>query len=117
MLQPRGRQRTDSAPVLVDSPPAYGLTLVGPVAEEPSWQARAGAGVEKSPCLVDWARHAVTGPAGQPRLAWWPNTYPQNGMVWDVRVARQDCTPGRSRAQCTKAQQAPRLLGLQARAH
>jgi transposase len=59
----------------------------------------------------------VTGPAGQQSLSWLPNTYPQSGMVWEVRFARKDCTPCAYRAQCTKAKKAPRILGLQAREH
>jgi transposase len=35
------------AHVLVESQRAYGVTIVGPVAEDPSWQARAGEGFDK----------------------------------------------------------------------
>ena len=38
---------TDSQ-VLVDSQRTYQMTLIGPVADDPSWQARAGAGFDKS---------------------------------------------------------------------
>jgi transposase len=59
----------------------------------------------------------VTCPAGKQSLSWLPNTYPKNGMVWEVRFARKDCTPCVYRSQCTKAKQEPRILGLQAREH
>jgi transposase len=36
------------AHVLVESQRAYGVTAVGPVADDPSWQARAGAGFDKA---------------------------------------------------------------------
>src|SRR5262249_30177445 len=42
------------AHVLVDSPRDYGVTIVGPVAEDPSWQARAGEGFDKGSFAVDW---------------------------------------------------------------
>jgi transposase len=42
------------------------------------------------------------------------NTYPQNGMTWEARFARKDCTPCPPRAQCTRAKQEPRIVGLQA---
>ena len=99
------------AHVLVDSQRAYGVTIVGPVAEDPSWQARAGEGFDKSQFLVDWDRHVVICPAGKQSISWLPNTYPKNGMVWEARFARKDCTPCVYRSQCTKAKQEPRLLG------
>jgi transposase len=105
------------ADVLVASQQKYDVAIVGPVAGDPSWQARTGEGFDKSQFLVDWDRRVVTCPAGQQSLSWLPNTYPKNGMVWEVRFARKDCTPCVYRAQCTKARQEPRILGLQAREH
>jgi hypothetical protein len=52
------------APVLVDSQQTYGVTLIGPVADDPSWQARTGTGFDKSqfgdePALVAWPEFAA----------------------------------------------------------
>jgi transposase len=105
------------AHVLVASQREYGVTIVGPVAEDPSWQARAGAGFDKGSFVVDWDRQVVTCPAGQQSISWLPNTYPQNGMVFEARFARKDCTPCPFRPQCTKAKHEPRIIGLQAREH
>jgi transposase len=105
------------ADVLVASQREYGVAIVGPVAEDPSWQARADEGFDKSRFLVDWDHHLVTCPAGKQNISWLPNTYPKNGLVWEVRFARKDCTPCMYRSQCTKARQEPRILGLQAREH
>ena len=52
---------------------------------------------------------------GKQSISWLPNTYPKNGMTWEVRFARKDCTPCAHRAQCTRAKKEPRLIGLQAR--
>jgi transposase len=93
------------------------MAIVGPVAEDPSWQGRADEGFDKSQFLVDWDRHVVTCPAGKQSLSWLPNTYPKNGLVWEVRFARKDCTPCVHRSQCTKGKQEPRILGLQAHEH
>ena len=46
---------TDSR-VLVDSQRDYGVTIIGPVADDPSWQARAEEGFDKSQFVVDWDR-------------------------------------------------------------
>jgi transposase len=103
------------AQVLVDSQQKYGVTLIGPVADDPSWQARTGTGFDKSQFVVDWERQVVTCPMGKQSISWLPHTYPKSGMRWEVRFARKDCTPCPHRAQCTRAKKEPRLLGLQAR--
>src|SRR3954464_10088108 len=102
---------TDSE-VLVSSAREYGVTIVGPVAEDPGWQARAGAGFDKGSFAVDWDRQVVTCPAGKASISWLPNTSPKNGMVFEARFARADCTPCPSRSQCTKSEKEPRIIGL-----
>jgi transposase len=42
---------TDS-PILVESQRHYRVTMVGPVADDPGWQAREGTGFDTSPCDV-----------------------------------------------------------------
>src|SRR4051794_10585779 len=102
---------TDSL-VLITSLSAYGVTIVGPVAEDPSWQAREGAGFAKGSFAVDWDRQVVTCPAGKESISWLPNTSTKNGMVFEARFARKDCTPCPSRSQCTWSKQEPRIIGL-----
>src|SRR5262249_46110165 len=102
---------TDSL-VLVTSPSAYGVTIVGPVAEDPSWQARAGAGFDKGSFAVDWDRRVVTCPAGKESISWLPHTDRQSGMAFEARFARADCTPCPFRVQCTRSKQEPRIIGL-----
>jgi transposase len=106
---------TDSQ-VLVESQRTYGVALIGPVADDPSWQARTGTGFDKSQFVVHWERKVVTCPMGKQSISWLPNTY-KNGITWEVRFARRDCTPCLHRAQCTRAKKEPRLLGLQEREH
>jgi transposase len=107
---------TDSH-VLVDSQQLFGVAVIGPVADDPSWQARAGKGFDKAAFLVDWERRVVTCPAGKQSISWLPNTYPKNGMLFEARFARKDCTPCPLRVQCTRARLEPRIIGLQAREH
>jgi transposase len=104
------------AHVLVHSQCQHGVTIVGPVAEDPSWQARSG-GFDKGSFLVDWERRVVTCPAGKQSISWLPNTYPQNGMVFEARFARKDCGPCPHRARCTKSKLEPRTIGLQTQEH
>ena len=102
---------TDSL-VLVTSLSAYGVTIVGPVAEDPSWQARAGAGFDKGSFVVDWEREVVTCPAGKESISWLPHTDRQSGMAFEARFARADGTPCPFRGQCTRSKQEPRIIGL-----
>ena len=74
---------TDSH-VRVASRREYGVTIVGPVAEDPSWQARAGEGFDTGSFVVDWDRQVVTCPAGKESISWLPNPYPQNGMAFEA---------------------------------
>ena len=105
------------AHVLVESERDYGVTIIGPVAADPSWQARSGEGFDKGSFVVDWDREVVTCPAGKESISWLPNTYPKNGVIFEARFARKDCTPCPFRARCTKAEKEPRIIGLQAREH
>jgi transposase len=102
------------AHVLVDSQRQHGVTIVGPVAEDPSWQARGG-GFDKGRFIIDWERHVVTCPAGKQSISWLPNSYLQNGVVFEARFARKDCAACPDRARCTRSKLEPRTIGLQAR--
>src|SRR5512139_229122 len=103
-----------SAPVLLDSTRDYQVTLVGPVADDPSGQARAGEGFAKAHFQIDWDRQVATCPAGQQSCSWLPKTTVP-GVVVEARFSAKDCTPCPHRAQCTRSKKEPRLLGLQAR--
>jgi transposase len=105
------------AKVLVASRREHGIEIVGPVAQDPSWQSRDEAGFDKSLFLVDWEAKVVTCPAGKKSISWLPNTYPANVTAFEARFARLDCTPCSSRSQCTRSKQEPRILGLQTREH
>jgi transposase len=100
------------AKVLVDSQREYGVTIVGPVAEKPSWQARDGEGFDKASFEVDREKEVVTCPAGKTSLSWLPNTYPQSGMAFAALFARKDFTPYPFRTRCTKSKQEPRIIEL-----
>jgi transposase len=104
-----------SSRVLVESRREYGVTVIGPVSDDPSWQARSGTGLTKAEFVVDWDHQIVTCPAGKQSISWLPHTYPKTGMTWEARFARKDCTPCPLRSRCTKAKLEPRIIGLQAR--
>ncbi len=53
-----------TAEVLVTSRREHGVTVVGPVTLDGSWQARAGEGFDKARFTVDWDTETVTCPPG-----------------------------------------------------
>ena len=103
------------AKVRVVSQREHGVEIIGPVAQDPSWQSRDGVGFDKSVFTIDWDRQIVTCPAHKESISWLPNTYPKNGTVFEARFARRDCTPCFSRSLCTRAKREPRIIGLQTR--
>ena len=108
---------TDSH-VLVDSKRLHGVTIIGPVADDPSWQAHVEGGLTKAAFRVDWERQVVTCPAGKESISWLPHTWHRgSGMVHEARFARRDCTPCALRPRCTRAKREPRIVSLQAREH
>jgi transposase len=107
---------TDSH-VLVGSKQRYGVTITGPVADDPSWQARLDDGLTKAEFGVDWDRKVVTCPAGKQSISWLPSTHTESGMVFEARFATRDCFPCPLRPRCTRGKREPRIIGLQAREH
>ncbi len=107
---------TDSR-VLVDSQRKFGVAILGPVADDPGWQARAGKGFDKGHFIIDWRRRVAICPAGKRSISWTalPPDAP-SGMAWEVRFSSRDCSPCPFRADCTKAKREPRYIGLQERA-
>jgi hypothetical protein len=98
----------------VDSKQRRGVTIAGPVADDPSWQAREG-GLTKADLQVGWERKVVTCPAGKESISWLPHTWRRGGMVREARLARRDCTPCPLRSRCARAKREPRVVSLQAR--
>ncbi|HEU5380799.1 MAG TPA: hypothetical protein VFV38_35705 [Ktedonobacteraceae bacterium] len=71
---------------LVSSQRDYGITLLGPVAVDASWQARAGEGFDKASFLIDWEQKTVICPAGKQNYSWLPSPFGSRGVIGGVRV-------------------------------
>ena len=99
---------------LVSSQRDYGISLMGPVAQDPSWQAKAGEGFDKASFLIDWEREIAICPAGKQNYSWLPNGDRSRGVVGGIRVqfGSRDCSPCPVRSCCTRAKVAPRELVL-----
>jgi transposase len=105
------------AGVLVDSRRDHGVAVIGPVADDPSWQARSEDGFDKSRFVVDWDRQRVTCPAGKRSISWLPKTNPKSVIQVEARFSGRDCTPCPLRSRCTRSKREPRIVGLQSREH
>jgi transposase len=82
------------AHVLVHSQRQHGVTLVGPGAEDPSWQVRSG-GFDQGSFIVDWERRLVSYPAGKQRISWLPTASCRTG--WFRGAIRPERLRGVSR--------------------
>lgn len=99
------------AKVLVVSQREHGVEIIGPVAQDPSWQSRGKAGFDKSVFVIDWEAQIATCPEGKQSISW----LPAKNTAFEARFSGRDCTPCPSRSQCTRAKHEPRILGLQPR--
>jgi transposase len=107
---------TDAA-LLVSSQRDYAVSVLGPVACDPSWQAKAAEGFDKGSFIVDWDAQTVTCPAGKQNYSWLPHEDKSHALSNSIRVqfSSRDCTPCPFRSRCTRAKMAPRELTLQSR--
>lgn len=87
-----------------DSTKRHGVDVIGPVAHDPSWQARAGGGFDHTKFVIDWDNKVATCPAGKASVSWVPVYDPARvSAAYTVRFARADCVACVSREQCTRS--------------
>jgi transposase len=97
---------------LVASQAFHGIALIGPVAEDHQWQAKAKNGYAIAQFAVDWAAKVVSCPQGQQSVRWSELQTAQGPQI-HVTFAVADCTPCPARVRCTRAARQPRALTLQ----
>jgi len=85
---------------LVSSQAEHGCTLLGPVAEDYSWQARAGTGYAVAQFAIDWEGHHATCPNNKTSIIWKPGVDSQGHDIVSIRFAHADCGPCPVRQQC-----------------
>jgi transposase len=86
-----------------------GCDLVGPVLEDTSWQARAGAGYAQADFALDWAAQQATCPQGRPSRRWKPATDSDGHPVIRIAFAPDACRACPARACCVRGDH-PRAL-------
>jgi len=90
----------------------YGMTLVGPVQSDSSWQARQNQGYGAADFTVDWEQQVARCPQGCESVLWSATHDDRREAVIRVRFAAEDCAVCPARARCTRATTAGRSLTL-----
>jgi len=91
------------------------IALIGPMAVDRQWQAKAGAGFALAQFQLDWEGRVVTCPQGHQSASWYDTTSSTRGPLIHVSFAAADCTPCPERSRCTHAATRPRKLTLRVR--
>lgn len=100
------------AEVLVSAEQRQKISLIGPVAQDTSWQARDEHCFDKTQFTIDWQTQQVTCPEGKTSRYWIP-TYDRHGKdVIHVKFNPADCKLCASRVLCTQAKSGARMLGI-----
>lgn len=104
------------ADIVVSSQLQQGIEVVGPVALDTRWPARAGQGFALAHLTIDWPHHRVSCPQGQVSQSWAESHDAFGNPVLHVRFAPAACQACPARPQCTQATQGPRALKLRPQA-
>jgi transposase len=105
-----------TAEQLVRSRADHGIDLLGPVAANGSWQARAGLGFDLSQFTIEWQTQTVVCPQGKRSRVWEPRRSPVGTPQIHVRFHREDCRACAVRPACTRSKTDPRALTFQPQA-
>lgn len=100
------------AELLVDSRSNHGVRLVGPVRADVSWQAQAEERFDTSHFTIDWEGQQATCPEGKTSVLWQEVLDPWGNEAIRIEFARGECRGCGSRAQCTRAKKAARVITL-----
>jgi transposase len=101
------------ATLLVTSRKQYGVTVVGPVRPNVSWQSKIPGGYDISQFKVNWNTKRVTCPMGKKSLKkWTPYQDKWGNSVIRVGFPRRTCRLCPSRSLCTRSDSEPRRLTL-----
>jgi transposase len=89
------------AGLIVTSRKDYGLELIGPVAPDPSWQAKAGQGFDLACFSVDWEQHRVICPQGNRNIKWNQTHDSHQNPIINVTFSAPACRACSQHARCT----------------
>lgn len=100
------------ADLLVSSKQEYGIELVGPIARNGSWQAKAQQGFDATAFRIDWNLQKATCPQGKQSRYWQPQQDQAGEEMIRIRFAAVDCHGCPSQALCTHAKSGQRTISV-----
>jgi transposase len=100
---------------LADSRRKYDIDLLGPVVEEPSWQAKAGKGFAVSDFKIDWENKRAICPEGKVSGRWQPARAVYGMEIVYIDFLKRDCSVCPSISDCTRAKSQRRTITVNAR--
>jgi transposase len=116
-----GEQIVDSgyptAEHLLTSQTTHGIDVIGPLAADHSWQAKAGEGFAAAHFVIDWEHERATCPQGKTSAHWLLRQDDHGQTSIQIKFAKGDCAACPVRAQCTQSKIQPRFLQVRDQAH
>jgi transposase len=95
---------------IVTSQKEHGVDLVGPVADDASWQGKSQSGFDVATFGINWDQRIATCPQGHTSVLWMPGQDRHDHPVINIRFARKDCLACAVREKCTHSPTQPRML-------
>jgi transposase len=106
-----------SADHLITSRTEHGIDLLGPVANDPSWQAAAGNGFATAQFVLDWEGKQARCPTGQQSVGWRERQDRHGIAAVQITFGTAACAACACRAHCTRSVKQPRSLLVREREH
>lgn len=103
-----------TAATLVSSQTRYGISVIGPVRPDSSWQGRANLGYAGADFQINWETQQMTCPQGKTSSSWREGPGRGDLLAIQVHFRQSDCGPCPVRAQCTRGER--RSLTIQPQA-
>jgi transposase len=98
------------SPLMLNSEPRYGITLIGPMRPNVSWQANVDGSYDLSKFRINWKTQKVTCPQGKKSRSWSEGKDMADRPVFHVKFSTKDCRQCAQRSLCTRCESAPRHL-------
>jgi len=97
---------------LVASQENYGVELIGPVRNDPTWQAKHHPKFANSNFKIDWEKQVAICPRGHQSKGWINKIDSKGQPIIHVRFSQLNCGACPSRSRCTRAKTEPRSLTI-----
>lgn len=102
---------------LLTSRADHGIDLIGPVADDQSWQGQAANGFAAAQFVIDWDAQRAICPPGQQSVVWMERPDRHGHATVRIAFSKPVCGACASRADCTRAATAPRAWRIRERDH